>query len=58
MAANISIDAEKAEIWVKDAVTERLRFLQDACERLAALNQDTLMLINDAYRMLRERDGD
>lgn len=31
---------------------------QDACERLAALNQDTLMLINDAYRMLRERDGD
>lgn len=60
--------ADVSEPWLSDrrafldaaqyAVTERLRFLQDACERLAALNQDTLMLINDAYRMLRERDGD
>lgn len=60
--------ADVSESWLSDrrafldaaqyAVTERLRFLQDACERLAALNQDTLMLINGAYRMLRECDGD
>ena len=53
-----------SELWLSDrrafldaaryAVTERLSFFQEACERLTVLNQDTLKLIDSAYRLLRE----
>lgn len=53
-----------SELWLSDrrafldaaryAVTERLNFFQEACERLTVLNQDTLKLIDSAYRLLRE----
>lgn len=60
--------ADVSEPWLSDrrafldtaryAVAERLHFLQEACERLTTLNQDTLMLIDSAYRLLRENNTD